>query len=86
MKVYNVARTLYLDTNASSISLGAGLLQVRDSMNFGHEEILDNAILQPTVFASQGLTSVGSWDLTWNRKILIITNYLPLVAMLSIQL
>ena len=38
MKYYDVARPLYLENNASSISLGARLLQVRNSMDCGHNE------------------------------------------------
>ena len=45
MKFYGVARHLYLETDASGISLGAGLLQVRDGINCGHDEIPDNTIL-----------------------------------------
>ena len=33
MSFYDVARPLYLETNASGIGLGAGFLQVRDGMN-----------------------------------------------------
>ena len=33
MKFYDAARPLYLENDASSIGLGAGLLQVRDGMN-----------------------------------------------------
>ena len=45
MKFNNVARPLYLETNASSIRLGAGLLQVRDDMNCRCDEIPDNTVL-----------------------------------------
>ena len=45
MKFYNVARPLYLETDTSSISLGARLLEVRNDMNCGCDEIPDNAIL-----------------------------------------
>ena len=58
MKFYGVARTLYLETGASGIGFGAGLLQMRDGMNYGHEKIQDNAILQPKAFASKRLSSI----------------------------
>ena len=45
MKFYDVARPLFLETDASGIGFGAGLLQVRDGMNCGHDEVPDNAIL-----------------------------------------
>ena len=35
MKSYDVSKLLYLETDASSVSLDAGLLQVRDDMNYG---------------------------------------------------
>ena len=57
MKFYDVARPLYLETNASSISIGTGLLQVKDGMNCWHDEVLDNAILHPIVFAIKCLPS-----------------------------
>ena len=57
MKFYDVARQLYLEINASGTSLGARLLQVRDGMNYGHDEIPGNAILQPVEFASKSLSS-----------------------------
>ena len=45
MKFYDVTRSLYLDTDASGIGLGAGLLQVRNGMSYGCDEIPDHAIL-----------------------------------------
>ena len=43
MKFYGASRSLYLETDASGINLGARLLQVRDGMNCGHDDILDDA-------------------------------------------
>ena len=51
MKFYDVARPLYLETDASGIC--HGLLQVRDGVNCRHDEILGSAILCPIVFASR---------------------------------
>ena len=45
VKFYNVARPLYLETDASSIGLAPGLLQVRDGMSCRCDEIPDNALL-----------------------------------------
>ena len=47
MSFHDAARTLYLVTDTSRIGLGPGLLQVRDGMNYGHDEIPDNVILLP---------------------------------------
>ena len=58
MKFFDTARPLYLETDESKIGLGVVLLQVRDSMNCGHDEILDNTVLQPIAFPSKGLSSV----------------------------
>ena len=35
MKFYDTSKPLYLERDTSSISLGVGLLQVRDGMNCG---------------------------------------------------
>ena len=57
MKFFDVARPLYLETNASRIVLVAGLLQVRDSMNCGHDKVVsDNEILQLIAFDSTTAT------------------------------
>ena len=45
MKFYNVLRTLYLEMETSGMGLGAGLLQVTEGMNSGHDEVPDNVIL-----------------------------------------
>ena len=47
MQFYDPSRSLYLEIGASGVSLGARLLQVRDGMNFGHDEVLDNTTLSP---------------------------------------
>ena len=57
LKFYNVAKPLYIESNASGISLGTKLLQIRDGMNCGCDEILDNAILHPVAFAIGSLSS-----------------------------
>ena len=54
MKFYGALKPLNLETD--SVNLGAGLLQVRDGMNCGHDEIPENAILHPTAFISKSLS------------------------------
>ena len=58
MKFYDSPRPLYLETNTSGIGLVARLLQVRDGMNWEHDEIPHNAIFWPIAFASKSSVSV----------------------------
>ena len=51
IRFYHTYRALYLETDASGISLGTSLLQVRDDINCGHGEVLDNATLYPIALA-----------------------------------
>ena len=51
MKFYDMSKPLYLETDASGISLTAGLLQVRERMNCGHDKMPDNVTLCPIAFA-----------------------------------
>ena len=57
MQFYDAARPLYMDTDASEISLRVRLLQVREDMNCRHDKIWDNEILWPTTFSSKNLSS-----------------------------
>ena len=57
MKFHYVSIPIYLETDASGVSLGAGLLQVMEGMNCGHDEVPHNATLHPTVFANKGLSN-----------------------------
>ena len=52
MKFNDATRPLYLKTDVSDVGLGAKLLQVRKSMNCGHDVVPDNASLCPVAFAS----------------------------------
>ena len=52
MKFYDVFRSLYLETDASGVGHGAKLLQVRDGMNCGNDEVQNNATLPPNAFTS----------------------------------
>ena len=56
MKFYDDTKLLYLETDASGISLGAALLQLRDNTNCPKDTALDNTILHPIAFASKSLT------------------------------
>ena len=58
MNFYDVARHLYLETNASGIGLETRLLHVMDDRNCGCDEIPDNAIFHPTAFTSNSLSNV----------------------------
>ena len=69
LKFYDVARPLYLETYVSSFSLLAGLLQVRDDMNCGHDEIPDNAILYSPLRSHLMWYSTMT---TWNAKLLTL--------------
>ena len=42
MKFYDASRPLYLETDELGVGLRAGLLQVMDGMNCGHDEVPDN--------------------------------------------
>ena len=55
MKFYDTSRYLYMETDASDVSLGAGLLQLKDSINYEYDSVPDNATLHPTVFISKSL-------------------------------
>ena len=58
MKFYDLARPLYLETDASIISLGTGLLQLKDGMSCGHDEVPDNAVLWPITYTRKSLSSL----------------------------
>ena len=45
LKCYETSRFLCLKTDALGVGLGVGLLQVRDGINYRHDEVPDNAIL-----------------------------------------
>ena len=57
MNFYNKKEQLYLETDASIVELGNGLLQVGDEVQFPKDEAPDNSTLQPIGFASKSLTS-----------------------------
>ena len=56
MKFYNDSKPLYLETDASRVSLGAALLQLHNNMVCQKGVAPDNITLHPIVFASKSLT------------------------------
>ena len=55
MKFYDDTKLLYLKTDASGISLGAALLQLRDNTTCQTHMAPDNTILHPIAFVSKSL-------------------------------
>ena len=45
MKYYDDLKPLYLESDASGIGLGVGLLQLREGMNCGSDDVSDNTTL-----------------------------------------
>ena len=56
MKFYDDSKPLYLETDASGVSLGAALLQLYDNTVFQKGVAPNNITLHPIVFASKSLT------------------------------
>ena len=54
-------KSLYLETDASGISLRTWLLYVRDGMKFGYDKVPNHVILHPITFASKGMSS-AEWQ------------------------
>ena len=53
MRFYNDTKPLYLETDASGVSLGAALLQTWEGTTCQKDTVPDNTILHPTAFASK---------------------------------
>ena len=56
MKFYNDTKPLYLETDASRISLGAALLQLHNNTDCQKDMASDNTILHSMAFTSKSLT------------------------------
>ena len=54
---YDASRPLYMETDVLGVNLGVRLLQVRDGMNCGHDEVPDNATLCPMVLSTKRVSS-----------------------------
>ena len=67
MKFYNDTKPLYLETDASGVSLGAALTQPHDNMTCQKGMTLDNTILWPITFASKSLTG-AQWRYSNNEQ------------------
>ena len=57
MKFFDVAKPLYLETNASGVALRAGLLHMRDGVSCNRDEAPDKNTLRPITFASKSLSA-----------------------------
>ena len=57
-KFYDASRLLHLETDTAGVSIGAGLLQVREGMNCGHDKLPDNATFHLIAFTSKSIFSV----------------------------
>ena len=68
MKFYGVSRPLYLETDALGVHFGARLLQVRDELNCGCDEVADNVTLHPIAFASKAYEVLCGTTAIWNVR------------------
>ena len=56
MKFYDEIKPLYLETDASAVGLGAGLLQKRHGTSYLRDEAPDNSVLMLITFSSKSLS------------------------------
>ena len=61
MKLYDASRPLYLETDVSGVGLGKWLLQVRERMNSGHDEVSANVTPLPMACTSKSLSDAEWW-------------------------
>ena len=64
MKFYNDTKLLYLETDASGVSLGMALLQMWEGTTCQKDVVPDNTTLYPIVFASKILTGADAGTTT----------------------
>ena len=57
MNFYNEKEMLFLETDTSGVGLGGRLLQVREGMNFPHDEAVDRTALHLIAFTSKVVSS-----------------------------
>ena len=58
MKFYDDTKTLYLETDAPGVCLGAALLQTQEGTTCQKDTVPDNTILCPIAFASKSLMGI----------------------------
>ena len=68
MNFYKARKPIFLKTDTLGISLGAGLLQVRDSMNYASDKKSYYTILKPIALISRKLSNAEK-ILSQHRKI-----------------
>ena len=56
-EIYDETQSLYLETDASRVRLGAALLQTRSGTSCLRYKVSENSILRPLAFASKSLSS-----------------------------
>ena len=57
MRFYDETKPLYLETDASGVGLGAGLLQTRSSKSCCRDTAPYNSIFRPIAFVSKSLSN-----------------------------
>ena len=67
---YNDTRLLYLETDASSIGLGAALLQTQEGTTCQKDMVSDNTIPYPIAFANKNLTGAEHMYSNIERQVL----------------
>ena len=76
MKFYDESQSLYLETYASGIRLGAALLQTRSGTSCPRDKAPDSSILRPIAFASISLSSADRRYSNIEREALDILHWL----------
>ena len=56
---YDALKSMYLVMDVFGKGLGAGLLQMRECMNCGHDEVLDDVALCPIAFTSKDVSHMN---------------------------
>ena len=75
-KFYYERKQLLLETDMSTIRLGAGLQQARDGVEFSKEEAPDNSALWSKTFAGKSLTSNETHYSNIEREAVAILYYM----------